>query len=56
MNNLIFTEKWAFSENCKNEEASAVNYINLTLIDEKYLIWLFTNFNHSFIVIEYFDV
>ena len=56
MNNLIFTEKGAFAKDSQDEQASAVNNINLTLIDEEYLIRLFTNFNNSFIVIEYFDV
>ena len=56
MNNLIFTEKRTFSKDCQDEQASAVNYINLTLVDEKYLIWLFLNSYHSLIVVEDLDV
>ena len=56
MNNLIFTEERTFSKDCQDEQASAVNYINLTLVDEKYLIWLFLNSYHSLIIVEDLDV
>ena len=56
MDNLIFTEKRTFSKDCQDEQASAVDYINLTLVDEEYLIWLFLNSYHSFIVVEDLDV